>query len=78
MVPDAAVQMLKGRTVVFIARPSPNGGATFTRREVEVGARVDGRAAIISGLAAGDIIVTSGAFAVKAEFEKGTMPKMEM
>ncbi len=78
IVPDAAVQMLKGKTVVFIARPAPNGSATFTRREVEVGSRADGRAAILSGLAAGDVVVTTGAFAVKAEFEKGSMPKMEM
>jgi membrane fusion protein, heavy metal efflux system len=78
IVPDAAVQMLKGKTVVFIVRTEPNGGATFTRREVEVGSRVDGRAAILSGLAAGDVIVTAGGFAVKAEFDKGSMPKMEM
>ena len=78
IVPDAAVQMLKGKTVVFLARPGPNGSAKLIRREVEVGARVDGRAAILRGLAAGDVIVTTGAFAVKAEFEKGSMPKMEM
>ena len=78
IVPDAAVQMLKGKTVVFIVRPEPNGGAKFTRRDVEVGSRVDGRAAILSGLASGDVIVTAGGFAVKAEFEKGSMPKMEM
>jgi hypothetical protein len=27
---------------------------------------------------AGDVVVTSGAFSVKAEFQKGGMPKMEM
>jgi cobalt-zinc-cadmium efflux system membrane fusion protein len=78
IVPDAAVQSFKGKTVVFIARPEPNGGATFTRREVEVGSRTGGRAAILKGLAAGDVIVTAGAFAVKAELEKGSTPKMEM
>ena len=78
LVPDAAVQMLKGKPVVFIVRPGPEGSATFTRREVEVGSRVDGRAAILSGLSAGDVIVTAGGFAVKAEFDKGSMPKMEM
>jgi len=78
IVPDDAVQSSKGKTVVFIARPQPNGGAKFVRREVEVGSRTDGRAAILRGLAAGDVIVTKGAFAVKAELEKGTMPKMEM
>jgi cobalt-zinc-cadmium efflux system membrane fusion protein len=78
LVPDAAVQMLKGKTVVFIAEPRPNGAARFTKRDVEVGSRVAGRAAILKGLVAGDVIVTAGAFAVKAELEKGSMPKMEM
>ena len=77
-VPDDAVQTSKGRTVVFLARPLPNGDAKFLRREVEVGSRTGGRAAILRGLAAGDVVVTKGAFAVKAELEKGSMPKMEM
>jgi multidrug efflux pump subunit AcrA (membrane-fusion protein) len=72
------VQTLKGRTVVFVVRPLPNGDATFVRREVEVGSRNDGQAAILRGLGAGDVIVTKGAFSVKAELEKGSMPKMEM
>jgi len=78
LVPDDAVQSSKGKTVVFIARPQPNGAATFARREVEVGSRTDGRAAILRGLAPGDVIVIRGAFAVKAELEKGSTPKMEM
>lgn len=78
MVPDDAVQVVKGKTVVFLAKPAPNGGATFTRREVDVGSRTDGRAAIVHGLVAGDVVVIHGAFAVKAELEKGSMPKMEM
>jgi len=32
----------------------------------------------LRGLAGGDLVVLSGAFAVKAEFQKGAMPKMEM
>jgi cobalt-zinc-cadmium efflux system membrane fusion protein len=78
LVPDDAVQTSRGRTVVFLARPLPNGDAKFLRREVEVGSRTGGRAAIVRGLAAGDVVVTKGAFAVKAELEKGSMPKMEM
>jgi membrane fusion protein, heavy metal efflux system len=78
LVPDSAVQMLKGRPVVFLARPRPDGGARFVRRDVEVGSRSDGRVAITRGLSAGDVIVTRGAFAVKAQAEKGAMPKMEM
>jgi hypothetical protein len=56
----------------------PNGGAQFLAREVEVGTRDGARAAVTRGLAAGDVIVTKGAFAVKAQVEKGAMPKMEM
>ena len=78
LVPDDAVQSSKGRTVVFLARPLPNGDAKFLRREVEVGSRAGGRAAILRGLSAGDVVVTKGAFAVKAELEKGSTPKMEM
>jgi membrane fusion protein, heavy metal efflux system len=78
LVPDDAVQTLKGKMVVFVARPLPNGDAKFVRREVEIGSRIGGRAAILRGLGTGDVIVTTGAFAVKAELEKGNMPKMEM
>lgn len=78
LVPDDAVQLLKGKTVVFIVRPLPNGDGKFVSREVAVGSRTGGRAAILSGLAAGDVVVTKGAFAVKAALEKGSMPKMEM
>jgi cobalt-zinc-cadmium efflux system membrane fusion protein len=77
-VPDEAVQMLEGKAHVFLARPAEGGGVRFERRAVTVGARQGGRAAILSGLAAGDVVATSGAFSVKAEFEKGAMAKMEM
>jgi multidrug efflux pump subunit AcrA (membrane-fusion protein) len=76
-VPDDAVQMLEGKTYVFIATPESTG-ATFERREVEVGSRSGGRAAILKGLSAGDVVVTTGAFAVKSTFLKATMSKMEM
>ncbi|MEO5798777.1 MAG: efflux RND transporter periplasmic adaptor subunit [Gemmatimonadales bacterium] len=78
VVPEAAVQVLDGKTYVFVASPDPQGGARFTRREVVVGSHERGSAAILSGISSGDVIVTEGAFAVKAEFLKGSMPKMEM
>jgi cobalt-zinc-cadmium efflux system membrane fusion protein len=78
ILPDAAVQSSKGKTVVFIARPQPNGDVKMTAREVEVASRGDGQTAITRGLAAGDMVVTKGAFAVKAEIERATAPKMEM
>lgn len=78
LVPDGAVQTLRGKPVVFLARPQPNGTVQFVSREVDVGSRDGGRAAVTRGLVSGDIVVTSGAFAVKAQFEKSTAPKMEM
>jgi len=78
MLPDSAVQLLQGKTVVFLAVPDRNGGARFTWREVDVGSRAQGEVSITRGLAAGAMVVTAGAFAVKAALQKGSMPKMEM
>ncbi len=78
ILPDEAVQLLNTKTVVFIVRPDTAGSARFAWREVEVGSRAGGRVAVTRGLNAGDVVVTTGAFAVKAEFQKGAMPKMEM
>jgi membrane fusion protein, heavy metal efflux system len=77
-VPEDAVQLLQGKPHVFLARPDDKGGARFERREVLLGSRSGGRVAVLRGLAAGDVVVTDGAFAVKAEFQKAAMPKMEM
>ncbi len=71
--PDDAVQLLDERPVVFVVRPDGKGGATFERRDVEVGAKSDGRTLITKGLSAGDVVVTEGAFAVKSEFARGKM-----
>lgn len=76
--PDDAVQLIQGKPYAFIAIPDGKGGAKFERRLVVLGSRGGGRVAVLSGLASGDVVVTAGAFAVKAEFQKATMPKMEM
>jgi cobalt-zinc-cadmium efflux system membrane fusion protein len=75
-VPDSAVQVIQGKTYVFTVMPMGEN-TMFERREVEVGSRTSGRAAILRGLAAGDVVVISGAFAVKSTFLKATMSKME-
>lgn len=75
--PHDAVQLLDERTVVFLARPDGKGGATFTRRDVQAGATVDARTPIVSGLTAGDVVVTAGAFAVRSQFSRGSMPAGE-
>jgi len=73
VVPDAAIQLLDRRPVVFIATPDGKGGARFERRDVEVGASAGGRTQILNGLTAGESVVTDGAFAVKSEFARSQM-----
>jgi cobalt-zinc-cadmium efflux system membrane fusion protein len=78
LLPDDAVQLVDGKPTVFLAKPDGKGGATFTARPVEMGSRSGGRVAVTRGLASGDVVVTVGAFAVKAQLQKGSMPEMEM
>jgi membrane fusion protein, heavy metal efflux system len=78
MIPADAIQMVQGRPTVFVAEPDGKGGARFIGRQVQVGAQVGNRVPVTSGLAAGELAVIEGAFAVKAEMEKGEMPEMEM
>lgn len=78
LLPDDAVQLMNGKPTVFIARPDAKGGVRLEQRVVEVGPRTGGRIAVTRGLSAGDVVVTSGAFAVKAQFQKGAMPEMVM
>lgn len=73
-VPDAAVQLLDERPVVFVARPDNAGGARFERRDVEIGAKQGGKTQIVRGLTAGDTVVTDGAFAVKSQFSRSKLP----
>jgi len=77
-VPEDAVQLLDGKSVVFLAHPDSMGGANFVPRNVQVGSRSGGRIAITQGLTAGDLVVTRGALAIKAQIKKGAMPEMEM
>jgi cobalt-zinc-cadmium efflux system membrane fusion protein len=77
VIPEDAVQIVAGVPTVFVVA-TDSKGARFSRRNVELGARGNGHVAVINGLRPGDLVVTQGAFAVKAEFQKGAMPKMEM
>jgi membrane fusion protein, heavy metal efflux system len=78
VIPEDAVQLVGGVPTVFVVETDAKGGARFTKRNVELGSRGNGKVAVITGLRAGDLVVTKGAFAVKAELQKGAMPKMEM
>ena len=73
LVPEGAIQLLDERPVVFVSKPA-NGITQFERRDVEVGARSEGKAEIVTGLHAGDLVVTDGAFAVKSEFARSKIP----
>lgn len=54
-----------GRTVVFVRRDE----RTFEPRDVTVGAAVDGRLPVLSGLVPGDAIVTTGALLLDGQAE---------
>jgi cobalt-zinc-cadmium efflux system membrane fusion protein len=69
-VPRDAVQTLDGKSVVFV--PGDHTGE-FQAREVRPGETVDGRIIIAQGLAAGERVVTKGAFIVKAQTMKGEL-----
>jgi membrane fusion protein, heavy metal efflux system len=74
-VPEGAVQMLDERPVVFVATPDAKGGARLERRNVTLGGTVGGRAQVLTGITAGETVVTDGAFAVKSEFSRAKMAK---
>ena len=75
LLPDSAVQLLDQRPVVFVATPDGQGGARFARREVQLGGTTDGRTRIVAGLRAGELVVRSGAFAIKSEFARSHATK---
>jgi len=68
-VPEAALQEISGRTVVFVRTAE----GTFIRRDVEAGDRATGFAEILKGLAEGENVVTSGSFLLKSELLKGSL-----
>ncbi len=65
LVPEDAVLLLQGQPTVFVAE---RGG--FEPRAVEVGERAQGYAVLKSGVAAGESVVVSGAYALKARLLK--------
>jgi RND family efflux transporter MFP subunit len=65
LVPEAAVQDLEGKKVVFI----PVGERSFRFQEVEVGQKLDGWVEVVKGLSVGDAYVRDG-FILKSEVLK--------
>lgn len=67
-VPEGALVLLQGQTTAFVAE-----GKGFEPRPVEIGERTGGMAVIKSGLEAGDQVVVSGAYALKARLLKSQL-----
>lgn len=66
-VPEAAVQDLEGKAVVFVQNP----GGAFAPVPVTVGTRSAGRIEVTSGLQAGTPVVIKGAVLLKSQLLKG-------
>ena len=64
-----AVQTIEGRQIVFVK----TGASDFAVREVEVGRLAGALIEITRGLAAGDVVVTTGAFRLKSALLAGTL-----
>ena len=63
------MQIVGDRSVVYVANTAQTG--QFTERVVEAGkATVDDSVTILSGLKAGETIVTKGTFAIRSEAER--------
>jgi cobalt-zinc-cadmium efflux system membrane fusion protein len=65
-VPAAAMQRTREGWCVFL----PRGGGRFEQRAVGRGRDLGGEVEVLSGVAAGEVVVVDGAFLLKAEVEK--------
>ncbi len=68
-VPHAALQTLEGRTHVFVQA----GPGIFVRRAIETGRTFEGFVEVLSGVKAGEVVVTEGSFVLKGEFARATL-----
>jgi membrane fusion protein, heavy metal efflux system len=68
VIPRSAVQNVGRHQVVYLA--APNDLTKFTEREVQVGRSMGDLLEIVSGVNAGDSVVSKGSFFVRAEAER--------
>ena len=68
LVPEEAVVLLQGQPTVYV-----EDAHGFEPRPVQLGARYGGRVAITGGVEAGDLVVTAGAYALKARALKSQL-----
>ena len=66
--PRQAVQNVGDRTVVYLTNPREPG--RFIEREVRLGQTSGEQVEVVSGVQAGDVVVTEGSFFVRAERER--------
>ena len=71
-VPKAAVQVVGSQSVVYLASEHEHG--RFTERKIEVGEASGDRVRVIAGVEPGDLVVTDGAFFLRAERERTARP----
>jgi Cu(I)/Ag(I) efflux system membrane fusion protein len=69
VVPESAVQEDAGQTIVFVQTKE----RVFVKREIKIGESFLGLVEILSGLAQGENVVTSGSFLLKSELDKSSL-----
>lgn len=69
MVPKSAIQEINGETVAFVRKDATH----FEKRPVKVGAQGDNDFQVLSGLRAGDQVVTQGSFYLKTAMMRGSI-----
>ena len=69
LVPASAVQRDGEQALVFV----PRGEREFEARKVKLGEELGEWIEVLSGLSEGEVVVTTGAFALKAELKKGEL-----
>lgn len=70
-IPESAVQVIKGKTMIFVGKPGEE--RTFTPVEVKLGDRSNDLVEILSGVKDGDRVAVKGSFTLKAELSKGEL-----
>ena len=71
VIPEAAIQRIAERTVVFLPKEGEEGH--FEVRDIEVGGTEDRFTRVTSGLKPGERVVTKGSFTLKTMLLKGEM-----
>jgi cobalt-zinc-cadmium efflux system membrane fusion protein len=71
LLPEEAVQDMKGETVVFVPHPGEN--EEFQIREVSIGRKMPGFVEVLEGLSPNEDVVGQGSFYLKSELLKGEL-----